>query len=114
MRSQPVLLSHFAALRVQVADCPVYCSLAEAQAYAAHHSARIMTEAEYAAACQLTDSGASPDAGSGSGGGRCCSPPSGGILGLKEGGWEWTSSPLEPFTGGRLAHRNTAVDQLLS
>jgi hypothetical protein len=72
---------------LQVAECPVYVSLAEALAYCRLHSARVMSEAEHAAACQHEDSV------SNLGGGR------GSIMALREGGWEWTSTPLEPFPG---------------
>lgn len=64
----------------QVAHCPVYVSLAEARAYAAWKSGRIMTEQEYCAASQFTKK-QEIDAH------------------LNEGGWEWTSSAFKPFEG---------------
>lgn len=63
----------------QVADCPVYCSLAEAEAYAARFGARLMTEAEYQNAAEQA-------------GGT-------GIKQLQGGGWEWTSTVFDPFPG---------------
>jgi len=64
----------------EVAHCPVYVSLAEARAYAAWKSSRIMTEQEYHAAVLFTKKH-QMDA---------C---------LNEGGWEWTSTPFRPFQG---------------
>jgi hypothetical protein len=70
----------------QVADCPAYVSLAEALAFCRLHGARIMTEAEWGAARMHADS----PGGSGS------------LVGLREGGWEWTSSLLEPLPGAAV------------
>lgn len=59
----------------------MYCSLVEAEAYAARFGARLMTEAEYQNA--LEQAGGS------------------GVKQLQGGGWEWTSSAFSPFPGRR-------------
>lgn len=70
----------------QVANCPAYVSLSEALAYCRMHGGRIMTEAEYASGCRHLD-GMVGDKGAAA------------AASLREGGWEWTSSPLKPFQG---------------
>lgn len=65
----------------KVAQCPVYCSLAEATAYCQLHGGRVMTEPELVH-IGYTAAGAS-----------------GNVSDLNSGGWEWTSTPLEPFQG---------------
>lgn len=63
-----------------VANEPVYTSLSEAEAFCAwSHGGRVMTEPEYHMI--LT------------------SKEGAGVDKLRSGGWEWTSSPFEPFTG---------------
>jgi len=79
-----------------VASCPAYVSLAEALAYSRLQGARLLSEAEYAAACQHADTQAMAEGGGGGTQVSC-----GRLLGLREGGWEWTASLLEPFEGGQ-------------
>ena len=67
----------------EVACCPVYVSQAEAQAYCRLHGGRLMTEAEWELAVG-SDAVAS-----------------GALRQLEAGGWEWTSSVLEPLPGER-------------
>lgn len=78
---------------VQVADCPVYVSLAEAEAFARWAGGRVMTEEEYAAVVQhkelqglLSSVAAEADEQATA---HC----------LESGGWEWTSTPFKPFQG---------------
>jgi dimethylhistidine N-methyltransferase len=61
-----------------VSSCPVYCSLAEASAFASAKGGRIMTEAEFAH-FKLTARDT--------------------IVSLDAGGWEWTSSEFQPLLG---------------
>lgn len=63
----------------RVANEPVYASLSEAEAYCAWSRGRVMTEAEY----QLI----------------ITSPEEKYVESLRSGGWEWTSTPFEPFPG---------------
>ncbi|RMZ53543.1 hypothetical protein APUTEX25_003365, partial [Auxenochlorella protothecoides] len=77
----------------EVADCPVYVSLAEAEAFARWAGGRVMTEEEYAAAVQhkelqglLRSVAAEADEQATA---HC----------LESGGWEWTSTPFKPFQG---------------
>lgn len=70
-----------------VAHCPVFCSLAEAEAYARKYHARIMTEAEYEHLSRLK---------------RSEDPLVSLVVGIAEDealGWEWTSSVFEPLDG---------------
>jgi dimethylhistidine N-methyltransferase len=67
-----------------VASCPVYLSLAEARAFAAAHGARVMTEAEHQ---HLVAAAAVSGA------------PAAALRQLADGGWEWTTTALEPFPG---------------
>ncbi|KAL4443671.1 hypothetical protein ABPG75_011408 [Micractinium tetrahymenae] len=67
----------------QVADCPVYVSLAEAQAYARLHGARLLTEAEWQLAVESEAAAA------------------GALHQLDSGGWEWTATPFTPLPGYR-------------
>lgn len=99
---------------------PVYCTNAQAAAFARQSGARLLTEAEYHRAAYGTPSGderqqpwgdAAPDASYGNFDFRRFDPepvgssPRGesawGIADLIGNGWEWTSTPFEPFTGFR-------------
>jgi len=72
----------------EAANCPVYVSLAEARAYAAHEGGRIMTEAEYQRVVDLQRQG------------RVGSNAEGEyVADIDSAGWEWTSSAFEPFEG---------------
>lgn len=108
-----------------VADCPAWVSLREAEAYCRLHGGRVMTEAEYQlaaeacgasalagagpaatdgeGACAGAGAGASPSEGKSAGpagaAASTCSPPSARIEALDCGGFEWTSTALEPFPG---------------
>ncbi|KAL4447235.1 hypothetical protein ABPG77_007268 [Micractinium sp. CCAP 211/92] len=64
-----------------VADCPVYVSLAEAQAYAKLHGARLLTEPEWQLAMDSKVAAA------------------GALRQLDSGGWEWTATPFAPLPG---------------
>lgn len=68
----------------EVADCPVYVSLMEAQAFCRLHSGRVVTEAEYHHVLNLQSAKGSS---------------AGAVRQLEDGGWEWTSSVFAPFEG---------------
>jgi len=99
-------------------DCPVYVTLAEAQAYARWRNARVMTEAEYHRAAFGTPSGDErqfpwgdepADPSRGNFGFANWDPvpvgsyPAGasafGVHDLAGNGWEWTSTPFAGFPG---------------
>lgn len=61
-----------------VSTCPVYCSLAEASAFASAKGGRIMTEAEFVYLKSMARDT---------------------VVSLDAGGWEWTSSEFQPFSG---------------
>jgi formylglycine-generating enzyme required for sulfatase activity len=63
----------------KVASEPVYASLSEAEAFCAWSRGRVMTEPEYHRIL-ASEEGARVET-------------------LRSGGWEWTSSPFEPFPG---------------
>lgn len=66
----------------EVADCPVYCSLAEAQAYCKSRGGRIMTEPEFLHVSHVSGEEDVED--------------------LEKGGWEWTSSCFDSFEGFKV------------
>lgn len=63
-----------------VADCPAYVSLREAEAYCRLHGGRVMTEPEWEHLSGPTGAAA-------------------GVEQLDSGGWEWICTPLAPFPG---------------
>ena len=78
----------------QVANCPVYCSLAEASAYCKFRGGRVMTEAEY---CHILEYRGQQKVNIPTNENSISTVIT--IQALTTGGWEWTSSPLEPFEG---------------
>lgn len=63
-----------------VADCPVYCSLAEASAFCKFKGSRVMTEFE---SILIEKSDAAPEI----------------IKSMSADGWEWTCTPFAPLVG---------------
>jgi formylglycine-generating enzyme required for sulfatase activity len=69
----------------EVADCPVYCSLAEATAYCKLHKGRIMTEHEYQNILIHNNSDKLDNSTK--------------LVALEDWGWEWTSTAFASFSG---------------